>query len=91
VQEKWRNKVFNIVAVYNLGLDLQAAEEFAARSEVADLGATFAELRDLVGLLLREDFDHYVEDDALRLREYSHIEPSRAVALLSKCVSGPRG
>lgn len=86
LQEKWRNKTYNIVAVFDLGQDLQLAEEFARRSNVAGLVGTFAELRDLIRLLLSEHFDHYVEDDFARQREFPNIEPSRALIVLSKYV-----
>lgn len=51
-----------------------------------DLVASFAELHELIHLLLSEEFDRYVDDWAGRHRDFPHLEPSRAIVILNKYV-----
>jgi len=66
-------KKYNIVAVYNLHVDLVSLEEFAGRCPIANLVEIFIVIRQFVDLMLNGNPAEILDKD-IRSQKYPHLE-----------------
>jgi len=76
-------KKFNILALYNLHVDVSRLEEFAHSRPVPNLAETFSELRQLLNLFLGGNPEEIL-DVEIRQSKYDHLAPAKLKVILEK-------
>ena len=76
-------KKYNLIALYNLNFDLQAMEEFARSTDVADLVETFSELRQFLNLMLSGNIEQIL-DKPTRDNKFPALQPERLIPMLQR-------
>jgi len=83
-----RCKKFNIFSIANLAQDLRVLESFAQRCPIQNLVEVFAELRQLVDLLLLpgggEEFEAAVLDPRVRAQRFGLLSNAKLIRCLDK-------
>lgn len=76
-------KKFNIIAIYNLNVDLKELENFATRCYIPALSSVFTELRQFIDLLLHTEFEH-ICDPQIKQNKFSHLSSEKLHKLMAK-------
>eukprot|EP00455_Lapot_gusevi_P034503 TRINITY_DN3803_c0_g1_i1.p1 TRINITY_DN3803_c0_g1~~TRINITY_DN3803_c0_g1_i1.p1 ORF type:complete len:119 (-),score=47.98 TRINITY_DN3803_c0_g1_i1:132-488(-) len=76
-------KKFNIIAIYNLHLDVMALEEFAQSCSIPDLETKFAEIRQLINLFLSGTVEQIL-DQPTRQARFPQLNLYRLAQIMDK-------
>lgn len=83
LRELLHTKKYNAIAMYNLGLDIQALEEFASRQNIPRLMDAFSEIRQIVDLILSGDIEQIL-DKPTRDSKFPFVSTEKLVTILEK-------